>query len=76
MLERITPLILTRNEEANLQRQLEALSWARRVVIVDSESTDATRAIHPDAVPALLDGWKVRGVRLVTSDDVLDGHVL
>lgn len=45
MLERITPLILTRNEEANLQRQLEALAWAKRVVIVDSESTDATRAI-------------------------------
>lgn len=45
MLERITPLILTYNEEANLRRQLQSLAWAKRVVVVDSESTDATRAI-------------------------------
>lgn len=45
MLEEITPLLLTYNEEANLRRQLESLAWARRVVIVDSESTDGTRAI-------------------------------
>ena len=45
MLERITPLILTYNEEANLRRLLQSLAWARRVVVVDSESTDGTRAI-------------------------------
>lgn len=44
-LDDITPLILTWNEEANLRRLLESLAWARRVVVVDSCSTDATRAI-------------------------------
>ncbi|HLX81376.1 MAG TPA: glycosyltransferase family 2 protein [Burkholderiales bacterium] len=45
MLDRITPLILTYNEEANIRRLMESLSWARRVVVVDSGSSDATRAI-------------------------------
>jgi glycosyltransferase involved in cell wall biosynthesis len=39
----ITPVILTYNEEPNIGRQLARLSWARRVVVVDSLSTDKTR---------------------------------
>jgi glycosyltransferase involved in cell wall biosynthesis len=42
MLERITPVVLTYNEEPNIARTLEALAWAREVVIVDSLSDDAT----------------------------------
>lgn len=38
----ITPLILTYNEEANIDRTLERLTWAERVVVVDSYSDDAT----------------------------------
>ena len=45
MLDRITPLILTYNEEPNIGRTLEKLSWARDIVIVDSCSTDRTREI-------------------------------
>jgi glycosyltransferase involved in cell wall biosynthesis len=45
MLDRITPLVLTYNEEPNIRRLLERLSWATRVVIVDSGSTDATLRI-------------------------------
>jgi glycosyltransferase involved in cell wall biosynthesis len=45
MLEQITPLILTWNEEANIGRVLDKLRWAREVVVVDSGSTDGTRAI-------------------------------
>jgi glycosyltransferase involved in cell wall biosynthesis len=41
----ITPLILTRDEEANLERTLRQLTWANEVLIVDSFSTDATVAI-------------------------------
>lgn len=41
----ITPLILTWNEEPNIRRCLERLRWAREVVILDSDSTDATAAI-------------------------------
>jgi glycosyltransferase involved in cell wall biosynthesis len=42
---RVTPVLLTLNEEPNLRRSLEALTWAERVVVVDSDSTDATREI-------------------------------
>ena len=41
----VTPFILTYNEEPNLGRTLESLRWANRVVVVDSGSTDASRAI-------------------------------
>jgi glycosyltransferase involved in cell wall biosynthesis len=42
LLAQITPLILTRDEEANIERTLSQLTWASDVVIVDSFSTDAT----------------------------------
>ena len=38
----VTPLILTYNEEANIGRVLERLTWAPRILVVDSFSTDAT----------------------------------
>jgi glycosyltransferase involved in cell wall biosynthesis len=41
----ITPVILTLNEEANLERTLASIAWATRIVIVDSGSTDRTREI-------------------------------
>ena len=42
MLESITPLILTFNEEANLARTLAKLDWASEIILVDSFSDDAT----------------------------------
>jgi glycosyltransferase involved in cell wall biosynthesis len=42
MRSEITPLILTYNEAANIERTLARLSWASRVVVVDSCSTDET----------------------------------
>ncbi len=42
MLDQITPLILTRDEEENIGRTLAQLAWARDVVVVDSHSTDST----------------------------------
>lgn len=38
----ITPVILTRDEEPNIERTLAQLAWANDVVLVDSFSTDAT----------------------------------
>ncbi|WP_396274957.1 glycosyltransferase family 2 protein [Hyphomonas sp.] len=51
-LDQVTPLILTFNEEANISRTLAALTWARRIVVVDSCSTDRTLGILRD-VPAV-----------------------
>lgn len=45
MLEHITPLLITWNEEDNLERTLARLGWAQRVVVLDSGSTDATLEI-------------------------------
>src|SRR6185369_1762222 len=42
MLDQITPLILTYNEAPNIPRSLEALSWAKDIVVVDSFSDDNT----------------------------------
>ena len=41
----VTPLVLTYNEEANIERTLARLDWAERIVVVDSRSTDRTVAL-------------------------------
>lgn len=41
-LDEIEPIILTYNEERNIARALASFAWARRIVVVDSVSTDAT----------------------------------
>lgn len=49
-LDDITPLILTYNEEANIERTLAGLTWARQILVVDSGSDDSTLntlASHP-----------------------------
>src|SRR6266480_4716498 len=45
MLDHITPVLLTYNEEQNIGRTLSRLGWAKDVVVVDSGSTDGTLAI-------------------------------
>ncbi len=42
MIDQITPLILTYNEEANIGRTLAKLRWAHDIVVVDSFSDDNT----------------------------------
>lgn len=41
----VTPFVLTLDEEPNIGRVLEGLGWARRVILVDSGSRDATLEI-------------------------------
>lgn len=41
-LDDITPLVITYNEIANIERTLARLGWARRIVVIDSGSTDGT----------------------------------
>lgn len=45
MFEQITVLILTYNEAPNIKRTLDSLSWARKILIIDSFSTDETLKI-------------------------------
>src|SRR5262249_2923525 len=40
MLDHITPVLLTFNEEQNIRRTLSRLGWANDIVSVDSGSTD------------------------------------
>src|SRR2546425_2068800 len=44
MLDYITPVLLTCNEEQNVSRTLSRLTWAKDIVVVDSNSTDGTLA--------------------------------
>lgn len=39
---RLSAVIITKNEEANIERCLRSVSWADEIIIVDSESTDDT----------------------------------
>jgi len=55
-LSHITPLVLTWNEEPNIERVFDGLAWASDVVVVDSGSTDQT-------LPLLA---KYRNVRVFT----------
>ncbi len=43
--ELVTPVVLTFNEELNIERTLSSLRWARQAVVVDSGSSDATERI-------------------------------
>ena len=42
MLEKITPIILTYNEAPNIDRTLAKLTWAEKILVIDSHSTDNT----------------------------------
>ncbi|HPG00940.1 MAG TPA: glycosyltransferase family 2 protein [Kiritimatiellia bacterium] len=48
---RVTAIVLTRDEEINIEPCLRSLAWADEVVIVDSHSTDRTVAIAQTARP-------------------------
>jgi glycosyltransferase involved in cell wall biosynthesis len=45
LLDAVTPIVITWNEEPNIRRVLDRLTWAQRVVVVDSGSTDGTLQI-------------------------------
>ncbi|MDG1953014.1 MAG: glycosyltransferase family 2 protein [Gammaproteobacteria bacterium] len=45
MLDQITPLIITYNEEENIERVLSKLAWASQILVIDSGSTDSTLAL-------------------------------
>jgi glycosyltransferase involved in cell wall biosynthesis len=46
---KITATIITFNEAENIRAACESVSWANEILVVDSESTDATREIAEEA---------------------------
>ena len=45
MIDDITPFIIAYNEAPNIARTLDKLVWAKRIIVIDSGSTDATLEI-------------------------------
>jgi glycosyltransferase involved in cell wall biosynthesis len=45
MIDDVTPVIITYNEAPNIGRTLNQLTWAKRIVVIDSGSTDETSEI-------------------------------
>lgn len=41
-MKKISAIIITKNEESNLERCLRSVSWVDEIIVVDSESTDRT----------------------------------
>jgi glycosyltransferase involved in cell wall biosynthesis len=41
----VTPVVLTYNEDHNIESTLASLAWARRIILLDSGSTDGTERI-------------------------------
>jgi glycosyltransferase involved in cell wall biosynthesis len=42
LLDHVTPVVITWNEEPNIKRVFDQLGWARDIVVVDSGSSDGT----------------------------------
>jgi len=54
-LNRISCIIITRNEARNIRRCLESVRWADEIVVVDSRSTDDTIGIASEFTDRILD---------------------
>jgi glycosyltransferase involved in cell wall biosynthesis len=55
----LSVVIITFNEEANLPRTLESVTWADEIVVVDSESTDRTVEIAKSyGAKVWIEPWK------------------
>jgi glycosyltransferase involved in cell wall biosynthesis len=52
---RISAIVITFNEEKNIQRCLESLNWADEIVVVDSFSRDRTKEIASSFTDKILD---------------------
>src|SRR5690242_20589640 len=55
---KISATIITLNEESNIRAACESVAWADEIVVVDSESTDATRQIAADCgARVIVNAW-------------------
>ncbi|HOD65633.1 MAG TPA: glycosyltransferase family 2 protein [candidate division Zixibacteria bacterium] len=74
----LTVVVITKDEEANIERCLESVAWADELIVVDSQSTDRTAELARRRGAVVCDvEWrgfgpaKRRGVALATQEWVL-----
>ncbi|PKK84916.1 MAG: hypothetical protein CVT49_01815 [candidate division Zixibacteria bacterium HGW-Zixibacteria-1] len=48
-MSKISAVIITKNEEANIERCLKSVDWVDEIIVVDTDSTDKTRRIATEA---------------------------
>ena len=57
---RVSAVIITFNEEENIHAACESVAWADEILVVDSESSDRTRAIaEACGARVLINKWPV-----------------
>ncbi|MGI8410399.1 MAG: glycosyltransferase family 2 protein, partial [Pyrinomonadaceae bacterium] len=55
---KISAVLITFNEEKQIAAALESVAWADEIIVVDSESTDATRVIcEKSGAKVLVQKW-------------------
>ena len=52
---KISAIVITYNEEKNIERCLSSIAWVDEIVVVDSESTDDTKKIASEFTPRVFD---------------------
>ena len=52
-MNKITAVIITKNEEANIGRCLKSIAWVDEIIVVDTASTDRTRQIASETGAAI-----------------------
>lgn len=63
-MDKLSVILITRNEAANLRACLESVAWADEIVVVDSGSTDDTVAIAREFTPHVhVHDWPGFGVQ-------------
>ena len=61
---KISATIITFNEESNIKAACESVAWADEIVVVDSNSADATREIAESCgARVIVNAWPGCGAR-------------
>ncbi|MFZ5979480.1 MAG: glycosyltransferase family 2 protein [Candidatus Zixiibacteriota bacterium] len=74
-MKKLSVVVITRNEEKNIRRCLEAVTWAEEIVLVDNESTDRTREIAAEFGARIFTvGWGGYGTAKRTGVEHAEGE--
>lgn len=72
---RVSAVIITKDEQANIRRCLDSVAWADEIVVVDSGSTDDTRQIATEKGALVYEvDWEGYGLTKAFGVDKADGE--